>query len=78
MNILSKSEKYYEWVVTVNNPKDESNCQVGKLEKYLVDTGASFHVIGISDVLQNQKYGSSKNLIVGDRRKSSVTISGEL
>ena len=32
---LSESEKYFEWVVTVTNPKDGCNYQVGKSENRL-------------------------------------------
>ena len=51
VNIISSIEKDYEWVGSVTNPKDECNYQVGKLVKWLGDTGASSYVIGISDVL---------------------------
>ena len=78
VNSLSLSEKYFEWVVTVTNPKDERSYRVGKLGKWLEDTGESCCVIGIRDGINNQKYGSSQNFIVGEERKYSVTISEEL
>ena len=55
MNIPNESEKYIKWLRSVTNPKYEHNYQVGKVEKWLGDTGASCHVVGISDRLQNQK-----------------------
>ena len=51
VKIISSREKDSEWVGSVTNPKDECNYQVGKLVKWLGDTGASSYVIGISDVL---------------------------
>ena len=47
---ISESDKYFEWVGTVTKPKDERNYQVGKLEKWLGDTRASYHVIGIGGI----------------------------
>ena len=38
MKTRSESEKYFEWVGTITNPKYERNYQVGKLEKWLGDT----------------------------------------
>ena len=78
VKIINESDEYFEWVVTVANPKDERNYQVIKLGKWLGYTGASYHVIGTRGGIYNQKYGSSKNVIVGYGRNSSVTISGYL
>ena len=33
MNSLSESEKYFDWVGTVTNTKDERNYQDGNMEK---------------------------------------------
>ena len=78
VNRINESDEYFEWVVTVANPRDERNYQVIKLGKWLGYTGASFHVIGTRGEIYNQKYGSSNNVIVGYGRNSSVTISGYL
>ena len=48
------------------------------MEKCIGDTGASCHVIGTRDVLNNQKYVSPQNVIIGYGRKSSMTFSGKL
>ena len=49
----SESDKGFEQVGTVTNTKDERNYQVVKLYKWIVDTGASCHVIGITYGTQN-------------------------
>ena len=54
MKRLSESEKAFEWVGTVTNPKYERNYQVGKLENWLGDTRSIFHVIGTRDGLQKK------------------------
>ena len=72
-------EDNFQWIGNLNyEHKKKMKNNVGKVEKWLGDTGASCHVTGNGSAMLNTTTKGTQSVVVGDGRRNQVKESGAL